>query len=369
MSANYEIATSDEAVAFPEAQYIFRDPVENPPPPTWEELKLSEVVTRPARELVPADHVRFYSALVQASMAGEISEIHPVESGVVPSPSKVRAHAGMALAVSISPREFRTLYDQVVTTAVVNSAIRRAGEIVPYAQSPKPQRRRDSNAYDRFMSLYNLMAEANGEIVPTHYAWADVRDYYREPMAHTPAGIELMTNDSWGTCHVKDLGDYPYFGGTAAEKEDRIMLEHRFLDLDGIPQLDNLDDLSAILSDLPAGTPALCFVDNMKLVAVRVHGEVEAENLEVVELPKEAVLMLNLLMLHNLRSGRSINLSWLKKTSGYTTSKTAQAFATLRESTAGIVARSGRSRRSKSGDPHYDIPGRAFILDARQKTL
>jgi hypothetical protein len=356
----------------PNTEYVFRfgesplvpvpSPGPEPIPPTAGELAALEAA-QAERERTTS--VRMYSALVQAAINGAISPA-AVEAGEMPEPESIQKHAGRALR-EVGRQKFEELLTDVPVERMLAAAYR-GEEIVPVPQPPRRARpKQTSNSYQRLMQIYADISAWQGLVDEPYFSWNSVCTYYQESISTAPLGRQQR----WGVYYTKDLVEYPDTGrGQAFGKEDRQLLENRFVDLRGVPYLDKPEDLEETLTNLPSGIPALCFIGNTEVVNFRTSESLSAGDLEPERWEREAVMLANLLILRGLRSsGRSVGRTWLQDATGYTNAKMNTYLDFLTEevgyTSGAIVCTSGRRRQKRMANPHFSVAQHALILDAR----
>jgi hypothetical protein len=304
-------------------QYVLRfEPGGPPQPPIWIESEIDQAVAIDDNTYV--NRTRMFSALVRAALDDRINP-EALAEGLRPVAKTVWGYAGRMMVMSFGVRRFEELLEQM-PMRMFTEAVQCASEIEVSDRLPYPARRRQpttDNSYNRLLELHAQSAEKANIIREPYISWQDVCEYYQEPLSQTvgPADTSQSRYQLWGTFQVKDLADYPYPEHTPLHKDERMLLQHRFVDLDGVPYLDQRDDLDAIIAALPAGTPVLCFLENTRLLALRSGEKVNAEPLQ---LSKEEVLFMNMVILRSLRTcGRSVGYAWLQEKTGYSNKKNA----------------------------------------------
>lgn len=364
----------------PETVYInrFEEGVEPPPPefdtlnsvPVWQVREEAFQPITPPLPLTPEKRKdQIYAALVWAAMEGAI-QLDSLEHGQRPRAAKILPHAGLSL--QLRERYFRAALREMPTKEI-KRASERAKEIVLPPQLPWPPREpsheKKQNSYDRLMEILARLAEQEDVPKEDYFSWGKgVSAFYHGQASRRIERSETQPgNVEQGLYYTKDLSSYPGELYRRLKSPERRSLEDSFVRLQGIPHLDKPEDLGKIVSDLPDHTPVLCFTSNTEAISLRVSPTVYPKRLRPRSWQKPMILMLNLVMLRDLRTGGlETSGGRLKMYSNYSAEKLKQSMNDLHDR---LGAGCGVLKRSKHNpDPYYTyfwMAKDALILDAR----
>jgi hypothetical protein len=213
---------------------------------------------------------------------------------------------------------------------------------------------------------------ADQEHVPkeAYFSWGTgVSSYYSGPLSQkvgNPKHIE------WGLYYAKDLTSYPGMVTKRLNRTELKELETGFVRLHGIPHLDSTEALGEVVADLPPGTPVLCIVADTAAITLRASTNPSAKHLEPQTLQPSTVALMNLIVLHGLRTmGRATSGGRLTTLTRYSSEKLARNLHFLHRRFG--AAGAGILRRSKNNPDIYQtylrVAEDALVLDARPNTI
>lgn len=309
-----------------------------------------------------------YSALVWAALRGAIDP-ESLAEGKRPWPRAILRHAGKSVQEGDNTDFRKVVYRS--STEVFMSAYRRAQEfivppVMPWPPKPKPQDKKQ-NSYERLMSILSTLSERENLPQQPYFSWGQgVRAFYHGPLALKGA---RPYGASWGLNYTDDLAHYPSTLNKRLQTSERHLLEGSFVRLDGVPHLDEPDDLLEIARGLPKDTPVLCITDESEAVALRAHPNLDPHRVRPHRMEPSGIALMNLILLHNLRTaGKPTFGALLSKLTRYPEKKLQLNLHDLHKTFgagAGVLLRS--KHNEDVYETYFEIADTALILDARPR--